>query len=108
WLGHISIYEAIDGRTDFRIRLEGTRIAAMTGEDWTGRLASAVDQAFGTRLRGILLETLRSRRPAFHVTRIYQRESQDATRMLLPVRSRHDAPVDQILLVLYIDPAQQH
>ena len=31
WLGHISIYESIDDGDDFRIRLEGTAIVAITG-----------------------------------------------------------------------------
>lgn len=107
WLGHISIYEAVGDGADFRIRLEGTRIAAMTGEDWTGRLASQVDAAFGTALLGMLQEVLRTARPSFHATRIYQRDYQNALRMLLPVRSRRDGPTDQILLVLYLDPGQR-
>lgn len=107
WLGHISVYEAIDGGADFRIRLEGTRIAAMTGEDWTGRRASQVDAAFGTDLGPALREALESARASFHTTRIYQRTYQNAARMLLPVRSRGDGPVDQILLVLYLDPGQR-
>lgn len=107
WLGHISVYEAVDGGADFRIRLEGTRIAAMTGEDWTGRHASQVDQAFGSALLEALREVLETARPSFHTTRIYQRSYQNAARMLLPVRSRRDGPVDQILLVLYLDPGQR-
>lgn len=106
WLGHISIYEAVGDGIDFRIRLEGTRIAAMTGEDWTGRLASQVDAAFGTALVEMLREVLRTARPSFHTTRIYQRDYQNALRMLLPVRSRPDGATDQILLVLYLDPGQ--
>lgn len=102
WLGHISVYEAIGG--DFRVRLEGTRISQMTGEDWTGRLASQVDARFGTRLVEIMRNVVNSRRPRFHTTRIYQREFRSAIRMLLPMRSRSDGPVDQIFLVLYLDP----
>lgn len=107
WLGHISIYEAVDGGADFRIRLEGTRITAMTGEDWTGRLASQVDSAFGSRLLGMLQEALHSADAVMHTTRIYQRDFQSAVRMLLPVRSRRDGPVDQILMAIYLDPVQQ-
>lgn len=107
WLGHISVYEAIDGGADFRIRLEGTRIAAMTGEDWTGRRASDVDSVFGTDLCGELRRALETAQARFHTTRIYQRDYQNAVRMLLPVRSRRDGPIDQILLVLYLDPGQQ-
>ena len=107
WLGHISIYEAVDGGTNFRIRLEGTRISQMTGEDWTGRTASEVDETFGTQLLPIMREALRTGRASFHTTRIYQREFRNASRILLPVRSRPDGPVDQILLVLYLDPGQR-
>lgn len=104
WLGHISIYETIDGGADFQIRLEGTRISQMTGEDWTGRRASEVDTRFGTRLVEIMREVVISRRPRFHSTRIYQRDFRSAIRMLLPMRSRSDGPVDQVFMVLYLDP----
>jgi hypothetical protein len=104
WLGHISIYEAVDGGADFRIRLEGSRISQMTGEDWTRRHASHVDARFGTQLVAIMRGVVASRRPSFHTTRIYQREFRSAIRMLLPMRSRRDSPVDQIFLVLYLDP----
>lgn len=104
WLGHISIYETVNGRADFRIRLEGTRISQMTGEDWTGRHASQVDARFGTQLVAIMREVVASRRPSFHTTRIYQREFRGAIRMLLPMRSRRDSPVDQIFLAMFLDP----
>ena len=107
WLGHISVYEAIDGGKDFRIRLEGTRISHMTGEDWTGRTAREVDETFGTQFLPVLRESLRSARAKFHVIRIYQRKFRTAFRMLLPVRSRADGPVDQVLLVIHLDPGQK-
>lgn len=104
WLGHISIYEAVDGCADFRIRLEGTRISQMTGEDWTGRRASQVDARFGTQLVEIMREVVNNREPRLHTTRIYQREFRSAIRLLLPMRSRSDGPVDQVFMVLYLDP----
>lgn len=106
WLGHISIYEAIDGGADFRIRLEGTRISQMTGEDWTGRYASEVDAAFNAQLVSHMQEALRTGRPSLHAIGIYQRKFRSAVRMLLPVRSRADGPADQIFLVIYLDPGQ--
>lgn len=107
WLGHISVYEAIDGGSDFRIRLEGSRVSQMTGEDWTGRRASEVDDKFGTELVAIMRSVIASGRPSLHTTRIYQREFRAAVRLLLPVRSRPGGPVDQIFLVLYLDPRPQ-
>lgn len=104
WLGHISIYEALDGGGDFRIRLEGSRVSQMTGEDWTGRRASQVDKRFGTDLVAIMRGVLRSGSPSLHLTRIYQREFRTAVRMLLPMRSRPGGPVDQIFMALYLDP----
>lgn len=106
WLGHISIYEAVNDGADFRIRLEGTRISQMTGEDWTGRYASEVDTAFGAQIVPLMKTAMRTGQPMFHATGIYQREYRTAIRMLLPVRSRRDGPVDQIFLVLYLDPGQ--
>ena len=50
WLGHVMIYEAIDGGRDFRNRLEGSDVVMLTGEDWTGRCASEVDAQFGSRM----------------------------------------------------------
>jgi hypothetical protein len=107
WLGHISIYEAIDGGADFRIRLEGTRISQMTGEDWTGRRASEVDATFGTKLLPSMQHSLRTGSASVHATRIFQREFKTAIRLLLPVRSRPGAAVDQIFLVIYLDPGQR-
>ncbi len=106
WLGHISVYESVNGASDFRIRLEGTRISQMTGEDWTGRYASEVDTAFGAGLVPLMRTAVRTGQHSFHATGIYQRKFRTAVRMLLPVRSRPDGPVDQIFLVIYLDPGQ--
>lgn len=106
WLGHISIYEAIDGGRDFRIRLEGTSIVAITGEDWTGKRATEVDARYGCRIAEFMRELMHTRRPAIHTMRVFQNEVESITRLLLPVRSRMDGPVDQVFLVIYVDPQQ--
>jgi hypothetical protein len=106
WLGHISIYEAIDGDRDFRIRLEGTSIVAITGEDWTGKRATEVDAKYGCRIAEFMREVVHTRRPAVHTMRVFQNEVEYITRLLLPVRSRADGPVDQVFLVIYVDPRQ--
>jgi len=104
WLGHISIYEAIDGGRDFRIRLEGTAIVAITGEDWTGKHASDVDAKYGCQIAEFMREVARTRRPLVHTMRVFQNEVEFITRLLLPVRSRANGPVDQVFLVIYVDP----
>jgi hypothetical protein len=106
WLGHISIYETIDGGRDFRIRLEGTSIVAITGEDWTGKRATDVDARYGCRIAEFMREVLRTHRPLVHTMRVFQNEVECITRLLLPVRSRAGGPVDQIFLVIYVDPQQ--
>lgn len=106
WLGHISIYEVVDGGRDFRIRLEGTSIVAITGEDWTGRRASDVDARYGCRIAEFMRDVVRTRRPAIHTMRVFQNEVEYITRLLLPVRAFRDGPVDQVFLVIYADPRQ--
>ena len=104
WLGHISIYEMIDGGRDFRIRLEGTSIVAITGEDWTGKRASEVDAKYGCHIAEFMQEVVRTRQPMVHTMRVFQNEVEYITRLLLPVRSRPGGPVDQVFLVIYVDP----
>jgi hypothetical protein len=60
WLGHISIYEAVDGGDDFLIHLEGTAIVAITGEDWTGKRASEVDARYGCHIPDFMREIARA------------------------------------------------
>jgi len=106
WLGHISIYEAIDSGRDFRIRLEGTTIVAITGEDWTGKRASDVDAKYGCQIAEFMREVVRTCQPMVHTMRVFQNEVEYITRLLLPARARADGPVDQVFLVIYVDPQQ--
>lgn len=107
WLGHISIYEAINDGADFRIRLEGTSIVAITGEDWTGKRAGDVDRRYGSRLVEFMKTTISTREPAIHTMRLFQNNVEYITRLLLPIRSRPVGPVDQVFLVMYADPQQR-
>lgn len=104
WLGHISIYEAVDSGRDFRIRLEGTAIVAITGEDWTGKRASQVDIRYGCRLAEFMGEIMATRRPMVHTMRVFQNQVERITRLLLPVRSQREGLVDQVFLAIYVDP----
>jgi hypothetical protein len=106
WLGHISIYEAVNEGHDFRIRLEGTSIVAITGEDWTGKRASDVDARYGSHIAEFMGEVVRTHQPMIHTMRVFQNDVEFITRVLLPVRSRHGGPVDQVFLVIYADPQQ--
>lgn len=106
WLGHISVYEAIQGSADFRIRLEGTSIVAITGEDWTGKRASDVDRRFGSRLVEFMRDVIATGRPAVHTMRVFQNDIEFITRLLLPVRAQPGGPVDQVFLVIYADPRE--
>ena len=106
WLGHISIYEAVDDGHDFRIRLEGTSIVAITGEDWTGKRASEVDARYGCRIAEFMREIVRTHHPMIHTMRVFQNEVESITRLLLPVRRGRAGPIDQVFLVIYADPLQ--
>jgi hypothetical protein len=106
WLGHISIYETIQDGTDFRIRLEGTSIVAITGEDWTGKRASDVDRRYGSRLVDFMQTAIRTHQPAIHTMRLFQNNIEYITRLLLPIRSHPLGPVDQVFLAMYADPQQ--
>jgi hypothetical protein len=37
---------------------------------------------------------------------VFQNEVESITRLLLPVRTRRDGPVDQVFLVIYVDPPE--
>ena len=103
WLGHVMIYEAVDGGRDFRNRLEGSEVVMLTGEDWTGRCASEVDAQFGSRMLEHMQEAVKTGRPCMHSMWMFQNDAIRVTRLMMPVRSRADGPVDQILAVLYPD-----
>jgi hypothetical protein len=100
WLGSLSIYERTTEGADFRIRLEGTKIVAMTGEDWTGRLVSEVDRCFGADLLACCLEVCRLRQPLFDsAVPLFQKSYRFAQRLMLPV-SRDGEEATQVLTAL--------
>jgi hypothetical protein len=103
WFGHISVFQAIDECLDFQLRLDGTSIVTVTGEDWTRRKASEIDRRFNRDLTGLLQAAIRTRRSLIHAVRVFQHEHLRATRLLLPVRSVPLCEPDQVFLVLYLD-----
>ncbi|NQW11734.1 MAG: PAS domain-containing protein [Alphaproteobacteria bacterium] len=105
WLGHISIYQVADDGRDFRVRLEGTKVTGMTGEDWTNRRASEVDARFGSTLVHDMAGTVATGASQILPIRIFQHKFKAATRLLFPVRATPNGPVDQVFLALYLDRA---
>lgn len=103
WFGHISVFQAIEDGVDFRLRLDGTAIVAITGEDWTRHKTSEIDRRFDRDLTGMLRVATRTRRLLVHAIRVFQHEHLRATRLLLPVRSARMREPDQVFLALYLD-----
>jgi hypothetical protein len=103
WIGHISVFHAVDDGADFQLRLDGTEIVAITGEDWTRRRASDIDRRYGSDLAGQLSLAIRTGRPLVHGVRVLQHRYLRGTRLMLPVRSVPMCAPDQVFLVLYLD-----
>lgn len=102
WLGKIDVYEVVDGGAAFRVRLNGTQVVALTGEDWTGKTASDVDSRFGSTLHEELQGVYRSKRPLAHHIRIYQKDHLSAYRLVLPIfADDREGEIVQIFLVIF-------
>jgi len=63
WLGWLTVYEELDGGADFLIRLEGSNIVALTGEEWTGHRLSDLDPWSATPVLEVLRRAVRGREP---------------------------------------------
>lgn len=101
WLGYLSLYEFEAERNDFRNRLEGSYVADLTGENWTGRRASEVDARFGTGFLAELHEVRSQWRPVAHLIKVFQKEYSVAERVLLPVAVEPGGPADQIFVAIF-------
>ena len=103
WLGKIDIYEVDGEGAEFRLRLSGTETVAMTGEDWTGKTARDVDRAYGHGFHDDLLIVYRSRRPALHRIKVFQKDFMTVYRLLLPIfAGPEDRRVRQIFLAMFV------
>jgi hypothetical protein len=101
WLGSLAIYERTGGDDDFRVRLEGTKLVAMSGEDRTGELISELDRRFGTDLLACCLEVCRVRLPLFDsAVPILPKSYRYAQRLLLPL-SLDGENATQVMLSLF-------
>ncbi len=85
WLGNISVYESLDDGADFRNRLDGTNKVDLTGEDWTGLLASSIDGRHRTTLLQDLRSTHTARQPLIVRRPLLPRSYLFATCIFLPV-----------------------
>ncbi|MEP3112171.1 PAS domain-containing protein [Nisaea sp.] len=103
WLGFISVYKYVEELDDFVNALEGTLISQITGQDWTGKLASDVDNEFGSTFHDELCGVRRSRSPLIDHVQIYQKDYKSATRVLMPIADKGSQEVDQIFLGLFPD-----
>lgn len=101
WIGNISIYESVDGGDDFIVRLEGTRISEITGEDWSGRRITEIDARYGTTFLNDVKSVLINRKPSISECQVFQRVLKPAERILLPVASG-PGRIDQVFLCLYM------
>lgn len=103
WLGFISVYKYVEKLDDFVNALEGTLITQITGQDWTGKLASDVDRRFGSTFLDDLHDIRVSRAPLMDHVKIYQKDYKSATRLLLPIANKGSQGVDQVFLGLFPD-----
>jgi hypothetical protein len=71
WFSHISVFQAMEDGADFLLRLDGTAIVAITGEDWTRHKTSEIDRRFGRDLTGLLRVAMRTRRLLVHAIRVF-------------------------------------
>lgn len=101
WLGYLSIYEHDEVSDDFRNRLEGSFVADLTGENWTGRFASEVDARFGSRFLAELREVRQLRLPSIDLIQIFQNEFGVAVRVMLPISSRPGPEADQVFVAIF-------
>lgn len=101
WLGFLSVYEFDNRRGDFRNRLEGSFVVDLTGENWTGRYASEVDDRFDSNFLAELREVLGAGRPSVDLIQIYQNDFGVAVRVLLPVASRPGAVANQVFVAIF-------
>lgn len=101
WLGYISVYEYVPAKDDFRNRLEGSYVADLTGENWTGQCASAVDAKFGGRFLTELQEIRRTRMPSVDLIQVFQNDYGMAIRAMLPVSSTSTGEADQIFVAIF-------
>jgi hypothetical protein len=101
WLGYLCVYQLTDDDRDFTIKLDGTQVVELTGEDWTRRRVSEVDKRYGTTLLADCQQVRLSGLPAFsRPSVVFQKKWMLAFRLLLPVSSTGER-YDQVFNAIY-------
>jgi PAS domain len=86
WLGWLTVYEELDGGADFLVRLDGSNIVALTGDEWTGHRMSELNPQDAAPVLEVLRRTVREREPI--VDRFYSPAVKDFLtfhRVTLPI-----------------------
>jgi hypothetical protein len=63
WLGWLTVYEEVDDGADFLVRLDGSKIVALTGHDWTGRRMSELNPRYAAPVLEVLRQAVQGREP---------------------------------------------
>jgi len=63
WLGWLTVYEELDGGADFLVRLDGSNIVALTGQEWTGCRMSEVNPHCAMPVLEAIRRAVRERHP---------------------------------------------
>ena len=103
WLGSLTIFTAVDDGRDFLVKLDGTDVVSLTGEDWTGRNVSDIDRQFGSKLCEELRSVIGSATPTVRHSQVLQKSWQNATRVCLPVSSGDGRRADQVFKGMFLD-----
>lgn len=103
WLGSLTIFAASDDGSDFVVKLDGTDVVSLTGEDWTGRAVSDIDAEYGSKLGEELRAVIGGATPTVRQTQLLQKSWQTATRVCLPVSSGDGQRADQVFKGMFLD-----
>jgi len=106
WLGQIDIYDVEDAGSesgpDFRLRLNGTKTVALTGDDWTGATAREIDRALDVTLHADLQAVYEAGKPLSQPIRLFKKRYITAHRLMLPIFSQAgDGTVSQVFLAIF-------
>lgn len=64
YLGHLELVEVLDHEHDFRYRVYGCALTALTGDERQGKRLSEIDSMSGGQMRAMFEQVVRTREPA--------------------------------------------
>lgn len=98
WLGYLTLFERHG--EDYLIRLDGTEIVRMTGEEWTRRWVSEADRHYGLTLIETLKVMVAENRPIYHAHHsIASKPHLSVGRLILPL-SRDGTGITHAIVAL--------